>query len=139
MSKKIKFSVFELLLLGGVALFMIAMLFLYHRPDMLSTPLYGSYDIAAVPANAGVSDIYQRQFNTLLAIFGVLFMLFWVFFAVSFYLLQRRNFRRERRKYLKKMSECEARVEKVFLKFNNEIASLTKYLESKIEKDAVKK
>lgn len=37
------------------------------------------------------------------------------------------------------MSECEARVEKVFLKFNNEIASLTKYLESKIEKDAVKK
>ena len=86
-----------------------------------------------------MSDIYQRQFNTLLAIFGVLFMLFWVFFAVSFYLLQRRNFRRERKKYLNKMSECEARVEKVFLKFNNEIAALTKYLESRIEKDAEKK
>ncbi len=66
-------------------------------------------------------------------------MLFWVFFAVSFYLLQRRNFRRERRKYLKKMSECESRVEKVFLKFNNEIAALTRYLEDKIEKDGVKK
>ena len=139
MSKKIKFTVFELLLLGGVALFMVVMLFFYHRPEMLTSSLYGSYDAASVPANAGMSDIYQRQFNTLLAIFGVLFMLFWVFFAVSFYLLQRRNFRRERRKYLKKISECEARVEKVFLKFNNEIASLTKYLESKIEKDAVKK
>ena len=139
MSKKIKFSVFELLLLGGVALFMVAMLFFYHRPDMLSASVYGNYDIAGVPANTGMSDIYQRQFNTLLAIFGVLFMLFWVLFAVSFYILQRRNFRRERRKYLKKISECEARVEKVFLKFNNEIASLTRYLEDKIEKDSAKK
>ena len=70
---------------------------------------------------------------------GALFMLFWVFFAVSFYLLQRRNFRQERKKYLKKMSECESRVEKVFMKFNNEIESLSKYLDEKIEKGEIKK
>jgi hypothetical protein len=135
MSKKIKFTVFELLLLGGVALFMVVMLFFYHRPDMLSASLYGNCDIAGVPARAGMSDMY----NALLAVFGALFMLFWVFFAVSFYLLQRRNFRKEQKKYLKKISECEARVEKAFLKFNNEIASLSRYLEGKIEKDAERK
>ncbi|MHB9139466.1 MAG: hypothetical protein ACYC4Q_08690 [Victivallaceae bacterium] len=139
MSKKIKFTVFELMLLGGVAMFMIIMLLLYHHPDMLPVSIYGNYDIPGVSESADISVMFHKLFNSLMIFFGALFMLFWGIFVVAFYLLQRRSFRRERRKYLKKIGAFEARVEKVFLKLNNEIATLSQCLENKIEKDAEKK
>ena len=54
MSKKIKFTVFELLSLGGVALFIVSMLFFYQQPDALSALLFSSNNIAsaAIPASA---------------------------------------------------------------------------------------
>ena len=52
MSKKIKFTVFEILSLGGVALFIISMLFLYQQPDVLSSLLFGSNNIASIPIHA---------------------------------------------------------------------------------------
>jgi len=52
MSKKIKFTVFEILSLGGVALFIISMLFLYQQPDVLSSLLFGSNNIASAAVHA---------------------------------------------------------------------------------------
>ncbi len=52
MSKKIKFTVFEILSLGGVALFIISMLFFYQQPDVLSALLFGNNNIASIPIHA---------------------------------------------------------------------------------------
>ena len=52
MSNKIKFTIFELLSLGGVALFIISMLFLYQQPDVLSALFFGSNNIASAAVHA---------------------------------------------------------------------------------------
>lgn len=144
MSKKIKFSSFEIALLLGVAVLMVVSLFSYHRPETLSSFLSGQNLVAPT---GGVAEIYpvdqqniaaiiqatyNRQLNLLFLVFGIAFIMFWSVFVTGFYMLVQRNARRERKKYISKVEELNARIDKMKFKLTTRLAESHRDLEDKI-------
>lgn len=144
MSKKIKFSSFEIALLLGVAVLMIISMFSYHRPEILSSflsrqglvaPAGGVAEIyTADPQNltAIIQATYNRQLNLLFLVFGIAFIMFWSIFVTGFYMLVQRNARRERKKFISKVEEVNARIDKMKFKLTTRLAESHRDLEDKI-------
>jgi hypothetical protein len=144
MSKKIKFSTFEIALLFGVAVLMIVSLFSYHHPETLSS-LLTRQGLMAQSATlletcsvdqqnilAIIQETYNRQLNLLFLVFGIAFILFWMIFVTGFYMLIRRNIRRQRKEIIAKVDEVNAKIDKVKFKLTTRLVEAHSDLEDKI-------